>query len=140
MSKGEADKTERIKEEREIQFEQFSRHKLILAWRNLTLFASSSIFEMDSANLGSPRAILRNLSDQFRFSTMNALMGTSGAGKTTLLKVLNGRYKARLSGDTHFYLSNFTKIVTSFIHHTRSVWPFMARLDCCTNAHLRIAH
>lgn len=36
-------------------------------------------------------------------------------GKTSLLKVLNGRCKTRLSNDSSFYLSRYTKIETAFI-------------------------
>ncbi|KAJ6217587.1 hypothetical protein RDWZM_008744, partial [Blomia tropicalis] len=61
------------------------------------------------------KPILNNVSGQLRFGTLNALMGTSGAGKTSLLKVINGRYKTRLSDESEFYLSKHTNIETCFI-------------------------
>ncbi|KAH9527945.1 Cytoplasmic dynein 1 light intermediate chain 1, variant 2 [Dermatophagoides farinae] len=79
----------RIKHNSELEFEQFSRDKIIVAWRNLTLFGSSSIHEIRSVRHSNSKIILRDLNGQFRFGTMNALMGTSGSGKTSLLKVLN---------------------------------------------------
>lgn len=107
-------KITRIKHNKEQQFEHFSRNKIIVAWRSLSLFASSSIKEIRVVHSNS-KLILRNLNGQFRFGTMNALMGTSGAGKTSLLKVLNGRYKTKLSEETKIYLSRFTPIRICFI-------------------------
>ena len=104
----------RIKHGKERQFEQFSRNKIIVGWRSLNLFASSSIKEIRPVRPES-RLILRNLHGQFRFGTLNALMGTSGAGKTSLLRVLNGRCKTELSEETHIYLSRFTPIRICFI-------------------------
>src|SRR5699024_11190252 len=105
-----------VKMENEIIFNNFSKHKISIAWRNLSLYGSNSIFEIVSRDdKREPKTILRNLNGQCRFGTLNALMGTSGAGKTSLLKVLNGRCKSRLSESTQFYLSMFTKISTCFI-------------------------
>ncbi|XP_046916781.2 uncharacterized protein LOC124497203 [Dermatophagoides farinae] len=107
---------ERKKSREEIEFEKFSKDKIIIAWRSLSLFNSSSIFELRSAlKLEQPKYILRNLNGQFRFGTLNALMGTSGAGKTSFLKVLNGRDKTRLSTETEFYVSKFTPLRTCYI-------------------------
>lgn len=122
------------KSSNEVQFDEFSRGRIMIAWRNLTLFGSSTIHEIGSSTMPR-RPILRNLNGQFRFGTLNAIMGkgfccislekvinnfgallgTSGAGKTSLLKVLNGRCKTRLGADTAFYLTQFTKIHTCFI-------------------------
>ena len=88
--------------------------KIIIGWKNLTLYRSESIYEMGSKK-GSSQPILRSLNGQFRFATLNALMGASGSGKTSLLKVLNGRCKTRLSNETEIYLSKFAKIRTCFI-------------------------
>lgn len=104
----------RIKQRSEKQFEHFSRDKIIVAWRSLSLFASSSVKEMRSV-CATSKLILRNLNGQFRFGTMNALMGTSGAGKTSLLKILNGRFKTKLSEETRIYLSRYTPIRICFI-------------------------
>lgn len=112
--------------------------KVIIGWRNLTLYKSGSVYEMGLASVaGQP--ILQNLDGLFYFGTLNALMGTSGAvsfvlfcllfctfakllinifkkqGKTSLLKILNGRGKTRLSDETEIYLSKFAKIRTCFI-------------------------
>ncbi|XP_027205546.2 uncharacterized protein LOC113799154 [Dermatophagoides pteronyssinus] len=107
---------ERMKLKDETEFEKFSKNKIIIAWRSLSLFNSGSYLELRSAlKLEEPKYILRNLNGQFRFGTLNALMGTSGAGKTSLLKVLNGRDKTRLSSETKFYLSKFTPLRTCYI-------------------------
>lgn len=93
------------------------RGKPIIGWRNLTLYESSSSV-LDTGilrNAEGRKSILRNLNGEFRFGTLNALMGTSGAGKTSLLKVLNGRCKTRLCDETRFYLSNSVKIEPCFI-------------------------
>nr|XP_027196357.1 ABC transporter G family member 16-like [Dermatophagoides pteronyssinus] len=107
---------ERMKLENETEFEKFSKNKIIIAWRSLSLFNSGSYLELRSAlKLEEPKYILRNLNGQFRYGTLNALMGTSGAGKTSFLKVLNGRDKTRLSSETKFYLSKFTPLRTCYI-------------------------
>ena len=97
----------------------FIHNKVIIGWRNLSLYGSSSIFEIGNVSFNPTtkcrKIILQNLNGEFRFGTLNALMGTSGAGKTSLLKVLNGQYRTRLSEKTQFYLSKFTKIETCFI-------------------------
>ncbi|KAH9493660.1 ABC protein, sub ABCG [Dermatophagoides farinae] len=99
----------RTKIGKEIEFENFTRNKIMIAWRSINLFASSSIYEMRSANnidQGS-KLILKNLNGHFRFGSLNALMGPSGAGKTSLLKVLNGQMKTRLSEESEFYLTKY---------------------------------
>lgn len=93
---------------------QLAANKILIGWRNLTLFSSDSLFEVSSKE-NRRKSILRNLNGQFCFGTLNALMGTSGAGKTSLLKVLNGRCKTRLSDETEMYLSNLMTITTCFI-------------------------
>ena len=110
----------RRKSVEEIQFGIFSANKLIIAWRDLTLYGASSIYEVgwkggENGSSTSSKPILRNLNGQFRFGTLNALLGTSGAGKTSLLRVLNGQLKARLGTGSRFYLSQFTTISTCFI-------------------------
>lgn len=101
---------------KEIEFENFSKGKISIAWRHLSLFTQETIFEKAaSADADGRRLILNDLNGYFRFGTLNALMGTSGAGKTTLLKVLNGRYATRLAAETDFHLSRYTKIETCFI-------------------------
>ncbi|XP_075680900.1 uncharacterized protein LOC113790209 [Dermatophagoides pteronyssinus] len=110
-------KTVRVKKEDELGFEDFSRNKVIVAWRSLTLFGTKSIYEIRSIeNEGSDsKIILKNLNGQVRFGTLNALMGPSGAGKTSLLNVLNGRSKTRLSDTSEFYLSKFTPIRVCYL-------------------------
>ncbi|XP_075585843.1 uncharacterized protein LOC124495081 [Dermatophagoides farinae] len=110
-------KTVRIKKEDELGFEHFSRHKIIVAWRSLTLFGTKSIYEIRSVEKEGPNSkqILKNLNGQFHFGTINALMGPSGAGKTSLLNVLNGRSKTRLSDNTEFFLSKFTPIRVCYL-------------------------
>nr|XP_046914359.1 ABC transporter G family member 30-like [Dermatophagoides farinae] len=105
-------KTVRIKKEDELGFEDFARHKIVVAWRSLTLFGTKSIYEIRSVEKEGPNSkqILKNLNGQFRFGTLNALMGPSGAGKTSLLNILIGKSKTRLSDSTVFYLSKFTPI------------------------------
>ena len=91
-------------------------YKIILAWRNLNLFGSSSLFQRDTKCDDESRIkILDSLNGQLLFGTLNAVMGTSGAGKTSLLRVLNGQCKTRLSKTTRWYLSSLTKIDTCFI-------------------------
>ncbi|OTF81654.1 hypothetical protein BLA29_003134, partial [Euroglyphus maynei] len=99
----------RNKEDKEIDFEKFTNGKIMIAWRSVTLFATTSIYEIRSANDIKPdsKLILRNLNGQFRFGTLNALMGPSGAGKTSLLKVLNGQMKTRLSVESKFFLTKY---------------------------------
>lgn len=71
------------KSSNEIEFDKFSRGRIMIGWRNLTLFGSSTIHEISSSTM--PRKpILRNLNGHFRFGTLNALMGTSGAVGLTL--------------------------------------------------------
>lgn len=110
------DRISRTKHDDEIEFENFSREKIMIAWRSVTLFASQSMREIRSIqNIQKSKLILRDLNGQFRFSTLNALMGPSGAGKTSLLKVLNGRSKTRLNVESKFYLSKFTPTKTCYI-------------------------
>ena len=99
----------------------FLKQRYIIGWRNLSLFESSSIYEIREhpkslhSQLPSERLILRNLNGQIRFGSLNALMGPSGSGKTTLLKVLNGRKKIRIPKSTMFYLSKFQPLRTCFV-------------------------
>ena len=110
------DRISRTKNDDEIEFENFSREKIMIAWRSVTLFASKSIYEIRSVrDIHESKLILRDLNGQFRFGTLNALMGPSGAGKTSLLKVLNGRSKTRLNVESEFYLSKFTPTKTCYI-------------------------
>lgn len=62
----------------ELEFDRFSRDKIIIGFQNLTLYGSRSIYEIGG---GSPKEqpILRDLNGHFRFGTLNALMGMSGA-------------------------------------------------------------
>ncbi|KAH9511043.1 hypothetical protein DERF_009529 [Dermatophagoides farinae] len=110
-------KTVRIKKEDELGFEDFARHKIVVAWRSLTLFGTKSIYEIRSVEKEGPNSkqILKNLNGQFRFGTLNALMGPSGAGKTSLLNILIGKSKTRLSDTTKFYLSKFTPIRVCYL-------------------------
>lgn len=129
----EPDRIERKKSNVELEFEKFSRNKIIVGWRNLTLFGSDSIFEMRSTKhiTSKTKIILRNLNGQFRFGTLNALMGTSGAGKTSLLKVLNGQLKIRLSNETQIYMSRYTPIRICYLTQEVSghLWPGMTALE-----------
>ncbi|KAH7642959.1 hypothetical protein HUG17_9650 [Dermatophagoides farinae] len=101
------------------EFQQFCTGRYIIGWRQLTLFATDTIYEVRSTpgpldDFGD-KLILRNLSGQFQFGTLNAIMGSSGSGKTSLLKVFNGKMKTKLTGSTQFYLSRFVPIRTCFI-------------------------
>ncbi|XP_046920577.2 uncharacterized protein LOC124500536 [Dermatophagoides farinae] len=109
---------QRIKTKKEIEFEKFCQDKFIIGWRSLSLFTTDSLYGIRSIKTFHPDSselILRNLNGQFRFGTLNALMGTSGAGKTSLLRILNGQNKTRLSLESQFYLSKYTPIRTCFI-------------------------
>ena len=106
---------QRIKKEAELNFQRFSRDKIIIGWRSLSLFANESIYETRSINDTDDRLILNNLNGQLKFGTINALMGPSGSGKTSLLKILNGQYKTRLSDESEFFLSKFMPINTCYI-------------------------
>lgn len=54
--------------------------KIVIAWKNLSLFQSSSLYDFGSRkNKSNQKSILRSLDGQFCFGTLNALMGTSGA-------------------------------------------------------------
>ena len=101
--------TTRIKPDAETKFENFCRDKIHLSWRSLSLFGERMIRESPSLmKMSNPKLILRNLNGQFRFGTLNAVMGTSGSGKTSLLKVLNGRWKTYLSAESQIYISKYT--------------------------------
>ncbi|KAH7642958.1 hypothetical protein HUG17_9649 [Dermatophagoides farinae] len=70
------------------EFQQFCTGRYIIGWRQLTLFATDTIYEVRSTpgpldDFGD-KLILRNLSGQFQFGTLNAIMGSSGSGKTSL--------------------------------------------------------
>ncbi|XP_046913707.2 uncharacterized protein LOC124494563 [Dermatophagoides farinae] len=110
-------KTVRIKKEDELGFEHFARHKIVVAWRSLTLFGTKSIYEIRTVQneRKDSKQILKNLNGQFRFGTLNALMGPSGAGKTSLLNILIGKSKTRLSDTTKFFLSKFTPIRVCYL-------------------------
>ena len=102
------------------EFQQFCTGRYIIGWRQLTLFATDTIYEVrptpESLDDLGDKLILRNLSGQFQFGTLNAIMGSSGSGKTSLLKVFNGKMKTKLSGSTQFYLSRFVPIRTCYIN------------------------
>ncbi|KAH7637213.1 uncharacterized protein LOC124495078 isoform X3 [Dermatophagoides farinae] len=110
-------KTVRIKKEDELGFEHFARHKIVVAWRSLTLFGTKSIYEIRTIQneRKDSKQILKNLNGQFRFGTLNALMGPSGAGKTSLLNILIGKSKTRMSDTTKFFLSKFTPIRVCYL-------------------------
>ncbi|KAH7642902.1 hypothetical protein HUG17_9593 [Dermatophagoides farinae] len=101
------------------EFQQFCTGRYIIGWRQLTLFATDTIYEVrptpESLDDLGDKLILRNLSGQFQFGTLNAIMGSSGSGKTSLLKVFNGKMKTKLTGSTQFYLSRFVPIRTCYI-------------------------
>ncbi len=62
--------------------------KIVIAWRRLSLFSSSSsIIDSGSSKQQKPKMILRNLSGQLRFGTLNGLLGVSGAVSLTKLQV-----------------------------------------------------
>src|SRR5699024_11096996 len=61
------------KSSNEVQFDKFSRGRIMIGCRNLTLYGSSTIHEMGSSTMPR-RPILRNLNGQFRFGTLNAIM------------------------------------------------------------------
>ncbi|KAH9512085.1 ABC protein, sub ABCG [Dermatophagoides farinae] len=104
----------------ENEFQQFCNGRYIIGWRHLTLFATETIYEVrptpESLDDFGDKLILRNLSGQFQFGTLNAIMGSSGSGKTSLLKVFNGKMKTKLTGATQFYLSRFVPIRTCYIN------------------------
>ncbi|KAH7643185.1 hypothetical protein HUG17_9876 [Dermatophagoides farinae] len=104
----------------ENEFQQFCNGRYIIGWRHLTLFATDTIYEVrptpELLDDFGEELILRNLSGQFQFGTLNAIMGSSGSGKTSLLKVFNGKMKTKLTGSTQFYLSRFVAIRTCYIN------------------------
>ncbi|KAH9501554.1 uncharacterized protein LOC142597725 [Dermatophagoides farinae] len=104
----------------ENEFQKFCNGRFIIGWRHLTLFATDTIYEVsptpESLDEFGDKLILRNLSGQFQFGTLNAIMGSSGSGKTSLLKVFNGKMKTKLTGSTQFYLSRFVPIRTCYIN------------------------
>lgn len=61
------------KSSNEMEFDKFSRGRIMIGWRNLTLFGSSTIHEIRSSTM-LRKPILRNLNGHFRFGTLNALM------------------------------------------------------------------
>lgn len=104
------------KSQEEIDFINFVNKKVLIYWRNLSLYKSGSIFETTSSSSAANRKpILNQINGQFKFNTLNGLMGASGAGKTSLLRVLNGQCKMRLSEETAIYVSSLTPISSCFI-------------------------
>lgn len=66
------------KSESELSFSEFSKNKIIIGFKDLTLYKSSSIYEInDSADSNS--VILNSLEGHFRFGTLNAILGSSGS-------------------------------------------------------------
>ena len=107
-----------VENDQNLQLRHFLQNKIIIAWRNLDLYESSSLFDVNygkSTNYVKRRRILNNLNGQFRHGTLNALMGTSGAGKTSLLKVLNGQLNHQLSESTRIHLSKYMKTTTCYL-------------------------
>ncbi len=105
----------------EIAFMSFVNKKMLIAWRDLSLYQSGSVIETSlssssAAAAANPRhPILNQINGHFKFNTLNAVMGVSGSGKTSLLRVLNGQCKTRLSDETAIYLSSHTRISSCFI-------------------------
>ena len=97
--------------------------KVIFAWRNVSLYCSNSIYELNTPK--SEEIILRNINGQLNFGTLVGVLGPSGSGKTTLLKTLNGQFKDKLSEESTFYVSKCTPIRTCFITQDVSnhLWP-----------------
>lgn len=91
----------------------------LLAFTNLTLHSKKSL--LTSPFIGQHQhqhnsvPILQNLSGQFNFGTLNAIMGMSGAGKTSLLNVLTGQFASQLSPESAFYLSRRAPLRKAFI-------------------------
>lgn len=54
-------------------------NKIVIAWRNLSLFGDNSIYDVGFKKNKFNQPILRNLDGKFRFGSLNALMGTSGS-------------------------------------------------------------
>ena len=66
--------------EDELRFMVYTKEKILLAWKNLSLLQSSpSCFSSQKQNAQKP-PILNNLDGVIRFNSLTALMGTSGAG------------------------------------------------------------
>lgn len=57
---------------------QFTKHKILIAWNNLSLMKSSSLLENIQPN--EKNLILNNISGAVRFNNLIAIMGVSGAG------------------------------------------------------------
>lgn len=57
----------------------FFQNKIVIAWRNLTLFSDNSIYNFSSNISDHQKPVLCNLSGQLYFNTMNAILGSSGS-------------------------------------------------------------
>ena len=62
------------------------------------------------------KIILNDISGNFEFNSINALMGSSGSGKTTLLKCLNGSQKYCFSDDSNVWIPRDMKISKCFVY------------------------
>ena len=82
---------------------------IAIAWTNLTV-------SVKSFSAKSQKIILNNISGNFRFNKINALMGSSGSGKTTLLKCLNASNKYSFSFQSNISVQKDIKITKCFIY------------------------
>ena len=83
--------------------------KISIAWTNLTVSVRSFLTK-------SEKIILNNICGEFKFKSINALMGSSGSGKTTLLKCLNASNKYCFSDDSNVWIPRDMKIRKCFIY------------------------
>lgn len=68
------------KSQEEIAFINFANKKVLISWRNLSLYKSVSIFETSSSKLSANRKpILNQINGQIKYNSLCALMGVSGA-------------------------------------------------------------
>lgn len=88
---------------------------IAIAWKNLSVVVNTLFTEPN-------KLILSDISGDFQFQALNALMGCSGSGKTTLLKCLNASNKYRISNESKIWVSKVEEIRKGFIyqdHETR---------------------
>ena len=86
---------------------------IAIAWTNLTVGIKPFLSRKE-------KIILSDISGNFAFNSINALMGSSGSGKTTLLQCLNASNKYCFSDDSNIWIPKDIKITKCFIYQNHS--------------------